>query len=181
MPLSGPRTSESERKLPLWTWIAGLLLLHLGSWISVQFKIDEGISAIYLPTAIGIVLVNWWGPWRVVPLVYASAVLSSSLWNVQGIGNWFLFSLPETLMVFLSWFLFSYKAQGKYWLPDIKSLLLFLTLGIIVPIIPELLLLQGYLFGRDKTLLKIIGLISSGTAWANLLQASGFHLSCCIT
>jgi two-component system, sensor histidine kinase len=143
MPLIGPSTSDQKRKLPWWTWIAGFAILHLGSYISVQFKIEHGISAIYLPTAFGIVLVNWWGPTRVLPLVYLSAVLGSPAWGVEDLHNWFLFSLPETLMVFVSWFLFTAKAQGKYWLPDIKSLLLFLVLGIVIPIIPELLSLQG--------------------------------------
>jgi two-component system, sensor histidine kinase len=143
MPLTGPSTSTNN-KLPWWTWVVGLLVIQASSFISVQFKIDSGISAIYLPTAIGITLVNWWGPKKVIPIVYLSAVLGSSYWGVQEIQHWFLFSIPEAFMVFLSWFLFTNKAQGRYWLPNIKSLLLFLTLGIIVPIIPELLLLQGF-------------------------------------
>jgi signal transduction histidine kinase len=130
-----------KQKLPWWTWVIGLGILHLGSQISVQFKIDDGISAIYLPTAFGIVMVNWWGPWRVVPMVYLNAVISSFLWDIPEIQNWFLFSLPETLMVWCSWYFFS-LVNGKYWLPDIKHLLFFLLLGIILPIIPELLTLQ---------------------------------------
>lgn len=149
MPLSEVKQQLNERALPWWTWVVGLLILHIGSQISVQFKIDDGISAIYLPTAFGIILVNWWGPWRVVPLVYINAVVSSFLWNIPEISNWFLFSIPETLMVLISWYLFSYKAKGEYWLPDIRNLLLFLLLGIIIPIIPELLALQSLfiLFG----------------------------------
>lgn len=135
--------SSTVHKLPWWTWIVGLLLLHAGSYISAQFIIGSGISAIYLPTAIGIVLVNWWGPLRTLPLVYLSAVLSSYAWDVEHIRDWFLFSIPETFMVFLSWYLFTHKAKGKYWLPNITNLLLFLILGIIVPIIPELLMLHG--------------------------------------
>lgn len=130
-----------KQKLPWWTWLAGIAVLHLGSEISVQFKIDDGISAIYLPTAFGIVLVNWWGPWRVVPMVYINAVASSFLWDIPDVRNWFLFSIPETLMVWCSWYFFS-LVNGKYWLPDIRQLLFFLLLGIILPIIPELLTLQ---------------------------------------
>jgi signal transduction histidine kinase len=135
--------ATNERKLPWWVWPLGLLVLHLGSQVSVQFKIDFGISAIYLPTAFGIVLANWWGPWRVVPMVYINAVLSSFLWDIPEISDWFIYSIPETLMVSLSWYLFTFKAKGQYWLPDIRSLLLFLLLGIIIPIIPELITLQG--------------------------------------
>lgn len=136
-------TALTERRLPWWTWIAGLFLLQASSLVSAYFEIDNGTLAIYLPTAFGIVLVNWWGPWRVIPLVYLSAVLGSYYWNLKEVELWFLFPIPEVFMVFLSWFLFTNKAQGKYWLPNVRSLLLFLTLGLILPILPELLLLQG--------------------------------------
>jgi signal transduction histidine kinase len=160
---SGPSTSTDTNKLPWWTWVVGLLVLQTCSLISAQFESDSGILAIYLPTAIGIILVNWWGPWRVIPLVYFSGVLGSFYWNVQEIELWFLFPLPETLMIFLSWFLFTHKAQGKYWLPNIRSLLLFLTLGIIVPIIPELLFLQGFSV--------ISGQSHSENFWFNLVRS----------
>ena len=139
--MSSVETPTTKAELPWWTWLAGLAILHIGSEISVHFKIDDGISAIYLPTAFGIVLVNWWGPWRVVPMVYFNAVISSFLWDIPDVRNWFLFSIPETLMVGVSWYLFSLVA-GKYWLPDIRNLLFFLLMGIILPIIPELLTLQ---------------------------------------
>ncbi|HET6226053.1 MAG TPA: histidine kinase dimerization/phospho-acceptor domain-containing protein, partial [Bacteroidia bacterium] len=149
MSLTEVKPTPNERALPWWTWVVGLLILHIASQISVQFKIDDGISAIYLPTAFGIILVNWWGPWRAVPMVYINAVLSSFLWEIPEVSNWFIFSFPEAFMVLISWYLFSYKAKGEYWLPDIRNLLLFLLLGIIIPIIPELLTLQSLfiLFG----------------------------------
>jgi two-component system, sensor histidine kinase len=131
-----------ERTLPWWTWVAGLLILHAGSQISVLFKIDHGISAIYLPTALGVVLVNWWGPRKIIPLVYLNAVGSSFLWGIPDVKDWFIYSIPETIMVFLSWYLFTVVAKGKYWLPDIQNLLKFLLFGIILPIIPELLILE---------------------------------------
>lgn len=162
MTLTGPSTSNNKR-LPWWTWVAGFFILQLCSLISAQFESDSGILAIYLPTAVGIILVNWWGPWRVIPLVYLSGVLGSFYWNVQEFELWFLFPIPETLMVFLSWFLFTHKAQGKYWLPNIRSLLLFLTLGIIVPIIPELLFLQG--------LGVVTGQSHYGNFWFNLVRS----------
>lgn len=142
--MSVKTTSIDNQKLPWWTWVIGLMVLQASSFISAQFESDSGVLAIYLPTAIGIVLVNWWGPLRTIPLVYLSGVLGSFYWNLEEIKLWFLFPIPETLMVFISWFLFTHKAKGKYWMPNVRSLLLFLTLGIILPIIPELLLLQGF-------------------------------------
>ena len=142
--MSAPSLNQSaqDRTLPWWTWIAALLILNAGSQVSVLFKIDHGISAIYLPTALGVVLVNWWGPWRVIPLVYINAVISSFLWGITDVGHWFIYSIPETLMVSVSWYLFTMVAKGKYWLPDIQNLLKFLLFGIILPIIPELLTLE---------------------------------------
>ena len=151
MPLTEPSTLKGNTKLPWWTWLVGLILLQTCSLVSAHFESSNGILAIYLPTAVGIVLVNWWGPWRVIPLVYISAMLGSYYWNVQDIKLWFLFPIPEAIMVFLSWFLFTHKAQGKYWLPNVRSLLLFLTLGVILPIIPELLLLQGIFVLTDQS------------------------------
>jgi two-component system, sensor histidine kinase len=139
---TSPNQPVPKRELPWWTWVVALLILHLGSQVSVLFKIDHGISAIYLPTAFGVVLVNWWGPRKIIPLVYINAVLSSFLWGITDVSQWFIYSIPETMMVFLSWYLFTVIAKGKYWLPDINHLLRFLLFGIILAIIPEVIALQ---------------------------------------
>lgn len=135
---------RQSQGLPWWTWIVPLIAFHLGSEISVFFKYTQGAASFYLPTAFGIILINWWGPMRVLPALYVNAMLSNPLWDNYEWLMWPAYALPETLLVFLSWLLFSYFGKGRYWLPDLKSLLLFMILGVIIPIIPEILLLDYF-------------------------------------
>ncbi|HEX5167584.1 MAG TPA: ATP-binding protein [Cyclobacteriaceae bacterium] len=130
-------------ELPWWTWVVPVFVLHMGSEVSVLLRYDQGVSAYYLPTAISIVLIQWWGPWRVLPAVFLNATLSTSLWGVARIYLWPVYAFTDVIAAFLSWYLFSKIAQGKCWLPDIKQLLLFLSLGIITPMGLEILYLQG--------------------------------------
>lgn len=134
-----------SNRLPWWTWVVPIVALHLGSQLSVLFKYDQGVADYYLPTALSIIFVNIWGPWRTIPAVYLNATLSTTLWGVSNVYLWPVFALPETLMVFLSWFWFTHKLQGRYWLPDIKSLLIFLVFGILIPILIEVGLLEALL------------------------------------
>jgi two-component system, sensor histidine kinase len=141
------RTYVQSKKLPWWTWVATLIIIHVGTEISLVFKYDQGVADYYLPTAFSVILINWWGPARVLPVMYINAVLSTFLWGIPADRwpHWLLYGIPETLFTFLSWYLFRKIYDGKYWLPDIKNTLMFLVLGILIPIIPENLLLQGLL------------------------------------
>jgi two-component system, sensor histidine kinase len=147
-------------KLPWWTWVATAIIIHIGTEISLVFKYDQGVADYYLPTAFSIILINWWGPWRVLPIMYLNAVLSTYMWGIPADRwyTWMLYGLPETSFTFLSWFLFRKIYHGKYWLPDIRNTTMFLVLGIIIPIIPELFMLQG--------LLVYFGDQSLNTFWA---------------
>ena len=129
--------------LPWWTWIVPLFVLHLGSEVSVLLRYDQGVSAYYLPTAISVILIYWWGPFRVLPAVFINATLSTFLWDVTRVYLWPVYAITDVLLAFLSWYLFLYKAKGKFWIPDIKNLLKYLSLGIIVPVIVEILYLEA--------------------------------------
>lgn len=129
--------------LPWWTWVIPFLVLHLGSHISVLLKYDLGVTAFYLPTALSVVLIYWWGPLRVLPAVFINATMSAYLWDVSRVYLWPIYALPETILAFLSWYLFVVVSRGKFWLPDNKNLHLFLTLGILVPVVTEVGLLEG--------------------------------------
>jgi hypothetical protein len=137
----------SQSKLPWWIWLASLIIIHTGSQVSLLFKYDQGVADLYLPTAISIILVNWWGPSRVIPVMYLNASLTTYFWGipVDRWFVWFIYSIPETLLTFLSWYLFRKVFNGKYWLPDIRNTVGFLVLAIFLPIIPEILLLQSLL------------------------------------
>lgn len=130
-------------RLPWWTWVIPFIVLHLGSQIAILTRFDQGVADYYLPTAISIILVNFWGPWRTIPAVYINATLSTSLWGVSDVYLWPVYAFPETLMVFLSWYWFTLKLEGKYWLPNIRNLLRFLVFGIFLPIVIEVALLES--------------------------------------
>lgn len=133
--------------MPWWTSLAALVIIHIGTEVSLVFKYDQGVADYYLPTALSVILINWWGPARVLPVMYLNAALSTYLWGIPADRwyHWLVYAIPETLFTFLSWFLFREVFKGKYWLPDTQSTVLFLIVGILIPIIPEIFLLQTLL------------------------------------
>lgn len=146
--LIASKTDIARRQpLPAWTFLASIIIIHIGTEISLVFKYDEGVADYYLPTALSLILINWWGPARVIPAMYINAVLSTYLWGIplERWPHWLLYGMPETIFTALSWYLFSYLYKGKYWLPDIQNTIMFLVLAILIPIIPEIFLLQTLL------------------------------------
>jgi two-component system, sensor histidine kinase len=145
--LSLPANDHSSVRMPWWTLFATLAILHMGTQISLYFKYDQGVADYYLPTALSVLLVNWWGPRIVLPIMYLNAVLSTYLWGIPADRwhHWFLYGIPETVFTLLSWFLFRKICNGKYWLPDSTSTITFLLVGILIPIIPEIVSLQALL------------------------------------
>jgi two-component system, sensor histidine kinase len=131
---------------PWWTSLASLIIIHIGTEFSLVFKYDQGVSDFYLPTGLSVILVNWWGPKRVIPMMYLNAVLSTYLWGIPADRwtSWFLYAVPETLFTFLSWYLFREVFRGKCWLPDTQNTVLYLV-AILIPILPEIFLLQSLL------------------------------------
>jgi two-component system, sensor histidine kinase len=132
--------------------VAVLLLLHLGSHISLLSKHSHGTSDIYLPSALSLIFVYWFGPRLTLPLTYINSVASSYLWghSLSEWPSWFFYGLPEVVYPLLSWFLFTNVVRGKYWLPDIRNTILFLTFGVLVPAVFAALALQGALLFTGK-------------------------------
>ncbi|HMQ00295.1 MAG TPA: HAMP domain-containing sensor histidine kinase, partial [Cyclobacteriaceae bacterium] len=133
---------QITQQLPWWTWVLPVLILHAGSQLSLLFKYDQGIAFTYLPTAFAVVMINWWGAKRVLPAMYINASLSTYFWGIEEPLRWFIISIPETLFVLISWLLFTKLVKGKFWLPDIKQLIYFILLGLVVPILIEISLLE---------------------------------------
>ena len=141
------RNKAELSALPWWTWILPFFIANLGTWLSVWFKTDPGASLWYLPTALGIVMAYWWGP-RVLFGIYLNAVVCAPLWDLP--WQWsFLYALPETIEVGLSWLFFIKIVGGKYWLPDLKNVGGFLLFGSVTPtvIANAYLVMQLYLLG----------------------------------
>ena len=140
--------ADTKVPLPWWTWVLPFFIANLGTWLSLWFQTGPGASLWYLPTAFGIVMAYWWGP-RVLFGIYLNAVICTPLWDLP--WQWsFLYALPETIEVGLSWFLFIKFAKGKSWLPDLTNVGRFLLFGSLVPtsLANIYLVVQLYLF-RD--------------------------------
>jgi two-component system, sensor histidine kinase len=168
----------SSARLPWWTWIATLVIIHTGTEISLLFKYDQGVADYYLPTALSIVLINWWGPLRVLPMMYLNATLSTYLWGIpdERWYQWFVYAIPETLFTFLSWYLFRVLFAGKYWLPDIRNTVLFLIFGILIPIIPEIYSLQMLLIWFGDQGMEMFWLHSTRNFLGEFTSSFGFAL-----
>jgi signal transduction histidine kinase len=136
---------RSTHALPWWTWVLPILVLQIGTQISLHFKYTQGVADHYLPTALSIIMINWWGPLRVIPTLYINAVLSTGLWGIADIYQWPIYSMPETIFATLSWLLFTKLGKGQFWFPNVKSLILFIFLGIFIPILVEITFLESLL------------------------------------
>jgi signal transduction histidine kinase len=124
--------------------LAVLLLLHAGTHLSILFKQSYSTSEIYLPSALSLIFIYWFGPRLVLPLAYLNSVATSYLWghSIDDWPNWFFYGLPEITYPLVSWYLFSKVFKGKYWLPDLRNTILFLIYGIFFPAICEGISLQ---------------------------------------
>ncbi len=150
--------TESQ-KLPWWTWVVPFVLFHAASHISLLFKYDQGISTFYLPTAIAIVLVNWWGLARVIPTMYIVATLNTYFWGVADWRLWPIFSVSEVIGVIISYHLFRKIIKGKYWLPNTRQLILFIVFALLIPITLELILLQFPLIQFGEQSMDTFGIL----------------------
>jgi signal transduction histidine kinase len=136
---------RSTQSLPWWTWVLPIVILQIGTQISLHFKYTQGVADHYLPTALSIIMINWWGPLRIIPALYVNATLSTGLWGIEDFYQWPIYSIPETIFAFLSWLLFTKLAKGQFWFPNVRSLILFIGLGISVPILVEITFLESLL------------------------------------
>lgn len=137
-------STTTTRNLPWWTWVVPYFLFHGAIHLSLLFRYDQGVSTFYVPTAIGIVLINWWGPARTLPAMFITATLNTYYWGVENWTVWPVYASPEVLSVFLSYILFR-KVNGEYWIPSTRQLIRFTVFALLVPITTYLLLLQAVL------------------------------------
>ena len=158
-PNGAERNNARQPSLPWWTWVLPLFVAHIGTRLSLWFKTDPGVSLWYLPTALGIVMVYWWGP-RALLGVYLNAVVCAPLWDLP--WTWApLYALPETIEVGLSWLLMVRLIRGQYWLPDLLNVVRFLLFGSLLPSIVANVYLVTQLF--------LLGDIAQSAMWENWL------------
>ncbi|RMH83418.1 EAL domain-containing protein [Pseudomonas sp. AOB-7] len=146
-------------RLPKWTWWLPLPLFHLGTWLSLTTRLDDGVALCYLPLLLGLVLCLWWGP-RVLPALYLNALLSTPLWGLP--WQWApLYALPETAAVALGWWLLRRQPFDPA-LGRLADLLRFLAFGVLLPTTLVAFGLQGNLWltglqGGEQWALAVLG------------------------
>lgn len=126
-----------KSNIPFCTWTTPLPLFLLGTCISYYFEIGKGLSMFYLPAATVVVLLNWWGFWRVFPAYCINAVFALYIWTNGGQGlSWLSLKscIPEIVAALMSWALYSKLSTRKFWIPNVKELLLYLALGVMLPV-----------------------------------------------
>lgn len=121
-----------SQKLPWWTWLLPLLILHLGTRLSLFYQVAPGISSFRFHIALGFVLVRWWG-YRVLPAFYINSVLSAGLWGINKIEYYPLFGLVQPFEVWLSYVLVKQRFKEKPWSPNPTDLILYGIYGVLIP------------------------------------------------
>ncbi|MCU1718542.1 EAL domain-containing protein [Pseudomonas sp. 5P_3.1_Bac2] len=119
-------------RLSRWTWVLPLPLLLLASALSLFTWFSEGAGLWYLPYALALVMLLWWGP-RVLLAVYLNGVLCAPLWELS--WSWApLFALPQTLSLGLAWWLLRNNFDPA--LPSTAALLRFVLRALLVASVP---------------------------------------------
>ncbi len=173
--MSGPTNVLSNNRLPWWTWILPLFIFHLGTEISLWSKVTTGSSLFYFPAPMALILIYWWGP-RVLPAFFLNATLSAGLWGLDKWVLWPLYAAPEVIFVTLSWLLFIKLAKGKCWLPNIEQTLLFLVVGIVVPLFIYKIMLEGlFVYFGDQPYEKFWFLLST-TSLGDFISTFGLTI-----
>lgn len=117
-------------RLPLWTWWLPLPIFHLGTWLSLMTRMDDGIALCYLPLVTGLAFFIWWGP-RVLPALYLNAAVTGPLWGLP--WEWgLLYGLPEVAGVALGGWLLRRQTFDPA-LVSLSDLLRFMAFGVLLP------------------------------------------------
>lgn len=114
-------------------WVLPFLIFHLATHISLFFTTPTGTALFYLPIPLSIVLIHWLGPKVLFGLILNSC---TALFFCSGDDHslWPILVTHEAATALTSWYLFRIKFKGQIWLPDINQTLLFLFLGILIPV-----------------------------------------------
>ncbi len=124
---------ESRTIGNLLPWIFPFFVFFSGTLISLALKTPQGGSLFYLPIPLAIVFVQWWGL-RVLPALILNSILSLAVWDARDFNYWLFLVSHEAATALASYYFFRVFISGKPWLPNLKSTLQFLLLGIIVPV-----------------------------------------------
>jgi two-component system, sensor histidine kinase len=144
-------------------WIVAFIVFFAGTQLSLLAKVMTGSALFYFPIAMVIILIYWWGPRVLIPF-YLNAVAGCYFWGLGKVVLWPVYALPETIFAALSWFFFIRLIRGKPWLPNLSEVLLFLLLGILLPLIVYKFFLE--------TMFVVTGALSPKYFWHLLISTS---------
>lgn len=112
--------------------------------------VSPGTSTFYFPVAIGIVMIQWWGP-RVLAGLFLNSMISFQLWGLDRVSLFPLYALPETLEVLLAWALVRERLRGKTWDPSPRNIIMFGVQGVLIPAVFMSISFQAILYLAGET------------------------------
>lgn len=131
-----PRKEGPDHAVQQWTWLTWFqlaLVLVLGSILSVLLRNYNNSLLLYLPSAIAVIFIQWFGP-RVLILSYLNGILTLFLWNAP--GDWvryLMLASHEPLVCLLSWLLGRKFISAEKGFSTTRLFVQFTLLGIAIP------------------------------------------------
>lgn len=127
--------AKSPTPIPrLVIWLASLAIMVTASVISYQFQNLTNSLLLYLPTALAIVLIHWYG-YQMLPLIYINGIITLLIWNMP--GGWMrllIVATHEPVVALVSkWLYDRFVKDGKHLLHNTQHFARFTALGIAVP------------------------------------------------
>lgn len=143
------RTEGPDNTVPKWTWLTWLqlaLVLAVGSILSVLLRNYNNSLLLYLPSAIAVIFIQWFGP-RVLVLSYLNGIVTLFLWNAP--GDWLRYLMlasHEPLVCFLSWLFARKFVNAETGFSTTRLFVQFTFLGIAIPGLANCLYTYHYSF-----------------------------------
>lgn len=141
-------------------FFGSLVLFAIGSSLSSHFHTAKGVTFYHVPTALGLILVQWCGP-AVLPAMFLNATFLAPEWSFRSPLLHGLYSLCQVSQILVSWVLTRKMQNLPFWIPDLRSFVAFFMSGLLVPVA---------LFGAPlrTTLLESFGEIPDHTTFNTL-------------
>lgn len=115
------------------TWLFAFLSLAVGSIASFYLREFNNSLLLYLPTALGIVLVHWLGI-SVLPITFINGIFTLLLWHVP--GGWLRYAMlasHEPAIALTSWLLSRHLIRKGEGFPGTSDFVQFTFLGLALP------------------------------------------------
>jgi signal transduction histidine kinase len=125
-----------------------ILYFALGSYASILVGRLDSSLLLYLPAALGIIYIHWYGP-RVLPILLLNGLFTTFLWKAKGGLLWYLFlASHEPVIALTSWLLARHLIDRSRGFKDIMAFSKFILLGIVIPNLVNCFFTYQYSFVR---------------------------------